>query len=344
MSGSARVLVTGATGHLGYNLVAELLEHGYRVRAGVRDPSDRTRIAPLARYEVEIVPAPIDDRRALRAACQDVDGVFHTAALTRMWARDPEREIIEPNVRGVENILEAAADAGVKRVVLTSSVSAIGSTAPRERPLTEEQWNESTRTTPYAIAKTRSERRAWELAAELDLDMVAVNPSSLVGPGYFRQTPASWLVELMVRGYVRGVLPASPAWVDVRDAARAHRLALERDDAHGRYLVSACTMSFGDVVNRLHELDPRIPRVRWPVPMALLRVVAALDYVAHVLTGMERRLTGTILEEFFGQEMHCSAAKAERELGWRPRPFDETLADTIAWIRNGRAAHSQPAQ
>ena len=333
-----KVLVTGATGHLGYNLVAELCEHGYRVRAGVRDPNDRERTAPLTRYDVDIVATPIEDRQALTAACEGVEGVFHTAALTRMWARDPEREIIEPNVRGVENVLRAASAAGVRRVVLTSSVSAIGSTAPADRPLTEEQWNESTRTTPYAIAKTRAERRAWELARDLGIDMVAINPSSLVGPGYFRHTPASWLVELMVRGYVRFVLPSSPAWVDVRDAARAHRLAYEHAEARGRYLVSACCVSFGDVVNRMHELDPRIPRVRCPLPMAVLRVVTGLDYLAHLLTGMERRLTRTIIEEFFGQEMHCSAAKIERELGWRPRPFDETLADTIAWVRNGRAS------
>ncbi|RMD81589.1 MAG: NAD-dependent epimerase/dehydratase family protein [Candidatus Dadabacteria bacterium] len=330
------VLVTGSTGHLGYNLVRELVRAGYRVRAGVRDPGDRERTAPLRELDVEIVPAPIEDEDRLYAAARGADGFFHLAALTKMWARDPESEVIRPNVRGVENALRAAKRAGVRRVVMTSSVMAMGSLAPPDRPLTEADWNDDREATHYGLAKTRAERRAWELASELGVDLVTINPSSMIGPGYFRHTPMTWLVELMVRGYVRCVLPATPAWVDVRDAATAHRLAYEIPEASGRYLVSAVSMSFGDMVNRMHELDGRIPRVRWPVPLAVLRVFAGLDLLLHLLTGAERRLTGAILDQFFGGEMHCSSEKARRELGWQARPFDQTLADTIEWVRSRR--------
>ncbi len=327
--------MSGATGHLGFNLVGELLAHGYRVRAGVRDPDDARRTHPLRALNARLVRCELFDPVSLAHAIDGVTGVFHVAALTRMWARDPQKEIIEPNVEGVLNVLAAAVSAGVRRVVLTSSVAAIGSTAPADRPLDESQWNDRPGT-PYAAAKTEAERRAWQFARERGLDLVVLNPSSLVGPGYFRHTPMSWLVEAMIRGYVRFSLPSSPAWVDVRDVAAAHRVALERREVEGRYLLSTACLSFGDFANMLHQIDPTIPRVRRTMPNFAMRLVAAFDYLGHRTLGLERRLTGEILDEFIGAEMHCSTSKAQQDLDWKPRSLRDTAADTIAWVRRER--------
>ena len=120
------VLVTGANGHLGYNVVRALLARGYSVRAGVRDPHDMTKVAPLIAAGALPVAAELLAPSALARAADGVQGVFHAAAVVQMWANDPDVEIIRPIVDGTRNVLEAAHRAGVKRVVLTSSIAAVG--------------------------------------------------------------------------------------------------------------------------------------------------------------------------------------------------------------------------
>ena len=158
-----RVLVTGANGHVGNALVRHLCERGYAVRASVRDPSDPEKTAPLAGLGCEIVACDILDEAQVAAAVDGMDGVFHVAAVYALWARDPEREIIAPSVEGVQVVLKACARAKVPRVVLTSSVAAVGFDGPADRPLDEASWTEGSNV-PYFEAKTRAEQVAWELA------------------------------------------------------------------------------------------------------------------------------------------------------------------------------------
>src|SRR3974390_323338 len=120
------VLVTGANGHVGYILTKMLVERGYRVGAGVRDPHDAAKTAHLAPLGVEPVRVELLDRPSIRAAVAGVEGIFHVASVLKMWAPDPQREISEPTVQGAVGVLEEARAAGVQKVVLTSSVGAVG--------------------------------------------------------------------------------------------------------------------------------------------------------------------------------------------------------------------------
>jgi len=326
------VLVTGATGHLGYNLVRHLRDHGYAVRAGVRNSADRVRNAPLIDLGVELVDADLDRPDTLAAAAEGVEGVFQVAAVVQFWAKDPEREIIEPSVNGGLNVLEAARAAGVKRVVFTSSLAAIGIHSTEENPLTEDDWNQNP-LTAYAVAKTRAERRAWEFAEQHGLDMVVINPTTIIGPGVYRHTPITLMMDMVLRGWVPFVLPSDTSYVDARDIASGMRLAFENPDASGRYLLSA---DFVPMVELMRLMEEGVPGVRTPrrvFPLKLLPLLVAGDYLAAKLLKWDRQITREMLPEFAGKTMYCSSAKAIGELGWSPRAISDSVADTVRWIQ-----------
>src|SRR5260221_12725793 len=171
------VLVTGANGHVGNQITAELVEHGYHVRALVRRVEEaKHEIETLRHPSVEVVGGDIRDADAVTRAVAGCNGVFHVAAVYAVHAKDPQRDIIDPAVNGALNVLRAAKVAGVRRVVLTSSLTAIGNSSTPEHPLDESQWNDAA-TEPYARAKTLAERQARAFADESGLDLVAVNPT-----------------------------------------------------------------------------------------------------------------------------------------------------------------------
>jgi len=326
------VLVTGANGHLGYNLVQQLLARGYRVRAGVRDPADSGKIAPLVALGAAPVAAELSDREALNDAARGVAGVFHVAAVLQMWARNPDEEILRPTVEGMRNVLEAAARARVRRVVVTSSIAAVGVEGTLERPLTESNWHERA-TTPYAIAKTRAERLAWQLAERDGLDVVSVIPATIIGPGFHRHTPITRLFELVLRGWMPVALPADTSYVDVRDVAAAEIAAFETPSASGRYIASA---DFVPMRELLQLIALRAPEVRVPrtvLPIRLLPPLIAIDWLVNKLFSVPRQLTSEMFDEFAGRRTICSAARSERELGWRPRSIAESVGATVDWVR-----------
>ncbi len=330
---SARVLVTGAAGHLGYNLAQHLMERGYRVRAGVRSAADLARNAALRELGAEIVEADLLRPATLATAAAGMDGLFHCAAVVRFWARDPQREIIDPTVHGAIHVVEAAAAARVKRVVFTSSMAAVGIAGSRERPLTEVDWNTHP-LTAYARAKTAAEQSARRAAEACGLDMVTVNPATILGPGVFRHTPITLLFELVLRRRVPFLLPADASYVDVRDLASAMRCAFERPGASGRYIVSAGFLAMHDLVRLIEAAEPRLHVPRWRFPTRLLPLLVAGDWLSATLLRTERQLTSEMIAEFADAQMHCSAAMAQRELGWQSRPLAETVADTVRWIQS----------
>ena len=232
-----RVLVTGANGHVGYNLTKLLVEKGYSVRAGVRDPADEKKTGPLRELGVELKRADVMRPETLAAAADGMDGVFQVAAVFRLWAKDSQREIIEPSVQGAIHVLQAAKKAGVHKVIFTSSIAAVGLESPPGRPLTEADWTENGYVA-YTRAKTEAERAAGRWAEENALLLVAINPGTVLGPGFYRHTPSTYLLQAILDGSLPGAPPFGTSYVDARDVARAHLLAYENDHAQGRYLIA----------------------------------------------------------------------------------------------------------
>ncbi|MCZ7648479.1 MAG: NAD-dependent epimerase/dehydratase family protein [Planctomycetota bacterium] len=327
------VLVTGAGGHVGYNLVALLRERGYAVRAGLRDPAaDPVRAERLRALGAELVPCELLKPETLRAACAGVEGVFQVAAVYQTYAKDPEREIIRPTVEGARNVLDAAREAGVRKIVFTSSIAAVGSAAPPEKPLTEDDWNDAA-PSPYFQAKVRSEREAWAYAKAHGLKLVSINPGAIIGPGFWRHTPSTLSFELLIRRKLPAIFPTGFTLVDVRDVAMAHLLAYENVRASGRYLAvdRFCTMR--ELLEACKTVCPELRPPKRVIPASLLPAVAALDCLGHALAGMPRQVTMAMIRELGGKYQRASGARLREELGWSPMPFETSLRDTLDWIK-----------
>jgi dihydroflavonol-4-reductase len=326
-----KVLVTGANGHLGYNLARLLCEKGYSVRASVRNAKDADKMKPLIELGADIVEADIMKPATLPSIMEGIDGLFQVAAVYKLWARDPEKEIVEPSVTGGLNVLRAAKDAGVKKVIFTSSTAAIGNDAPGDRPLNEQDWNDDTRL-PYVYAKTTAERKAWEFAKGNELDMIAINPAAIIGPGFYRHTPSTMIFEMILRGKLPAIPPYSFTYVDVRDVAALHLLAYENEDAHGRYIAADKYLTMAELVEQIKTLEPSLKVPTLKLSPFFLRIMSAFDWIANLLTGRGRQVTRESIDEFANRRSWVSGERARKELGWRPMDFTESLKDTLSWI------------
>ena len=341
-----RVLVTGANGHLGYNLVARLLVDGHRVRASVRTLDDPSRCARLrALGEVELVEAKLERPDQLRTAMRGIDWLFHAAATYAYVAPGREQEILDDSIRGAEAAVNAAADAGVRRVVFTSSLVTLPLTTRGAAPSDETQWTDDLGI-PYIRAKTEGERVAWRVARERGVDLVAILPGALTGPGFVRNTPSIDLVEAMMRGGLRaGVPDMNFPLVDVRDVVRAHLLAAETD-CDGRFAVCNDTLpTLRTMLEVMHAIDPSIPLPWMSLPDFALGALPLFDRMNERLLHTPRTITRQMLGTFKGKVWNASNRRAREVLGWRPEiSLEQSLRDTIETIRaRGRSKAPQPA-
>jgi len=319
-------LVTGANGHLGNTLVRVLLGQGYRVRAGVRDVSN---VAPFAGLDCELAYTELLDEAALLKAMDGVEVLFQVAAVFKHWSRDPENEIVLPNVEGTRRVLKAAAQAGVCKVVYVSSVAAIGHNS---NALDEGAWNEEVEN-PYYRSKILAEQLAWEMASALGLWMVSVLPAAMVGPNAAQLTDTMGFLESVRQHRV----PLDPDFhfnfVDVRDVARGLVLAAEKGRAGQRYiLANEHSSSLAEIVNAINSVSsgyrqpPRAPR--W-----LLMGLAWIQEGAARLTGKPAQLLRSQVRLFHGVRQEYDISKARRELGFSPQAPDEVLMAAFTYLR-----------
>ena len=322
-----RALVTGATGFVGANLVRELLADGVEVRALIRPGSDRRALTGLP---VDAVGGDLVDPPTLRPALRGVDVLFHVAADYRLWAPDP-RVLYRVNVDGTRALLEAAAEAGVSRVVYTSSVGTLG-LPPDGRAGTED--------TPvglddmvghYKRSKFLAEHKA-ERAAARGVPVVIVNPSAPVGPWDWKPTPTGRMLVDYLRGRMFAYLDTGLNVVHVRDVARGHVLAATRGRTGERYILGHAggNLALREIFGRL-ALYAGIPAPRrrlWPA--AALAIGAACELVARVRGG-EPRVSVTAVR-MAAKRMFFDPGKAIRELGLPQTPIDRALRDAVDWF------------
>lgn len=335
-----KILVTGANGHLGANLVAALLEAGHTVRASVRSLSDRAKYAHVqALGPVELVEAGLDRPQTLRAAMDGMETVFHAAAVYSLYAPGQEDAIIRASIDGIDAALRAAKDAGVAKIIVTSSIVTLPLTQAGAPASTELDWASDLRV-PYIKAKTRGEQRAWELAKSLDLNLATVLPGAFAGPGFQRNTPTIDFIETIMNGAMQfGAPPMNYPYVDVRDVVRAHLMVLDRD-VQGRYLaVNDRLPTMTEIALAMHAIDPSIPKPLMTLPAFVMPVLPWLDGLNSRITGTARSMTPDLAGTLRGKVWNASSAKIRRELGWAPRiGLRQSLADTIAVLRARTAA------
>lgn len=329
----APVLVTGANGFVASWIVTALLAAGVEVHAAVRDPENRRKVGHLLDAAASS-PGTLRLFKAdlLRDGSYDeaMDGcriVLHTASPFVRNVEDPQRDLVDPALRGTRNVLHGVERTeSVRRVVLTSSIAAMYTDATETGPepgLDESVWNTtaSLEYEPYNYSKTVAERAAWDLAqAQSRWQLVVINPALVFGPS-LNGSPTSESFTIMKQlggGQLRfGAPRLELAVVDVREVARAHIAAAFVPGAHGRNVVCAGStdlLTMGRML--LPEFADDWPLPRWGLPKAMFRLVAPL-------VGVTRRYAdGNI-----GHPARFDAAKSRSELGMVYRPIRESITD-----------------
>lgn len=320
-----RVLITGANGHIGSNVVRSCLAAGYQVVGFVRRGSDQRGISGLG---IELAYGDIRDRSAVADAIRGCDIVMHLAAVYDTQQQDPEM-VIAPAVEGAENVLRAASDFGISRVVYTSSIAALGFSDSPDNPRTAADWNQSSREA-YYVAKTESERRAWDLAGTLKVPMVVLNPGGVVGQYDYRVTPSTRFLVQMLNG-VGMTIPGGLTYVDVRDVAAAHVRAIEHGVEGERYPVAGPNLTFremGRVVSKLAGCRvPYLPLPRWAIGPAIGPLEWGMRFV-----GQAPLVTRAELREVLGRYLFVDTSRTRDVLGMTFREPAEYLEHAIRWI------------
>lgn len=317
------VLVTGATGFVGWHVARRLLEKGETVRALVRDPG---RLRELE--EVQVVVGDLRHPESLRRAVSGCGVVYHVAADYRLWARQPE-EMYRSNVDGTRNLLAAAERAGVERVVYTSTVGCIGLPAggvgSEQVPVSINDM-----VGHYKRSKFLAEQAALEFAAR-GLPVVIVNPTAPVGDHDFKPTPTGKTIVDYLRGRMRAYLDTGLNLVDVRDVAEGHRLACERGRPGERYILGCRNLTLKEIFDRLEAISG-VPAPRRQVPYAVAYAAGLLS------TGWAWLWGGQPLAPLDGvrmarKKMFVAHEKAAAELGYAPGPVEAALARAVDWFR-----------
>ena len=319
-------LVTGGTGFVGANLVRELLADGYSVRVLARAGSNQRALAGLT---VERAEGDLTDPKSLRAALSTVRCLYHAAADYRLWVPDPAA-LYRTNVDGTRALFEAALDAGVERVVYTSSVGALGipddgTPGTEETAVTLEEM-----VGHYKRSKFLAERVAEEFAGK-GLPLVIVNPSTPIGPWDVKPTPTGQMLVDFLRGRMFGYLETGLNLVHVRDVARGHILAAERGRVGEKYILGNQNLSLKVIFQTLAGLTGRpAPRLRVPYGVAFAAAFCAEGWARLSRRPPRVALTGVRMAK---KRMYFSPEKAIRELKLPQTPVEDALRDAVAWFR-----------
>jgi dihydroflavonol-4-reductase len=317
------ILVTGATGFVGWHVARKLLDRGYRVRALARDPQ---RLQELD--GVEPFKGDLRDPESLSRAVEGCSVVYHIAADYRLWAPDPQ-EMYRSNVEGTRSLLDAARKAQVNRVVYTSTVGCIGMPAG-------ELGDETTPVTlvemsgPYKRSKFQAEQVALEFAAQ-GFPVVIVNPTAPMGDHDFKPTPTGKMVVDFLRGAMPAYLDTGLNVVDVRDVAEGHLLACERGRPGERYILGAENMTLQQILENLANITGRkAPTVRIPYAVAYAAGMATTAWAR--VSGVEPRAPLDAVK-MARKKMWVKHDKAIRELGYSPGPAREALRRAVDWFQ-----------
>lgn len=317
----AQVFLTGGSGFIGGALCARLVEHGDAVRAIARSPEAAARVAARG---AEPWDGHVLDEDRLAAGMAGCAVAFHVAGVNTHCPSDPEL-LLRVNVGGTEAVVRAAARAGVRRVVMTSSAASIGE--PHGTVGDEDTTHRGSYLSVYDRSKHEAEVAAFAAGERLGVEVVALNPSSVQGPGR-----ASGNGKLII-DYLNGKLPAfvdvPVSIVDVADVAEAHRLAAQRGRPGGRYVLNGATVPSPEALELVAELSGVRERVRL-VPPALARAVATVAEGAARARGRTSSLCRARIRTILHGHRY-DGSRATRELGLDYTPLADTFVRTIDW-------------
>jgi dihydroflavonol-4-reductase len=324
--------VTGASGFVGANLVHELTARGHHVKALLRPSAD---LRGLAGAEYETVPGDVADRAALEKAMHGCEWCFHVAASYHLWLRD-YKPMYAANVDGTRNVIEAAAAAGCRRIVYTSTVGCIalprleyGQLLPTDEshPVTVAQMRNH-----YKLSKWQAEQVALRLAAS-GLPVVIVNPSAPIGPRDVKPTPTGQVILDFLNRATPAYMDTGLNWVHVRDVAAGQILAAQKGRIGERYILGNAqgNWTMRETLQVLEELTG-LPAPKFRVPYAVALLAAYANEAISAITGKPPKapVAGVRMAKY---KMFFNPAKAIKELGIPQTPPRQAFADAIEWFR-----------
>jgi len=329
------VCVTGASGFIAAHVVKQLLEKGYKVKGTVRSLKDRSKYLYLdnlhgAGENLELVEADLLKEGSFDEAVKNCEYVVHTASPYIIDVKDSQKDLVDPAVKGTLNVLRSCSNvASIKRVILTSSFAAITDDPANDKVFSEEDWNEKSNLNrnPYYYSKKMAEKAGWDFINEQNtsFDLVTINPGMVIGPslGSALNSSNKILIDMMTGGFP-GIINLNWGFVDVRDVAAAHILAMENPSAKGRYLCANESLTMKDVIDYLnkgvysHYKLPIIDLTSW-----------FGNKLIYLFSYFQKIGTGSYLRSHIGRTIRFNNSKIKKDLGIKFISFEESIKETI---------------
>jgi len=326
-------LVTGANGHLGNNLVRLLISKGIPVRASVRNIKNKE---PFAGLNCEVVQSDISDKQSLVNALQGVETFYAVGAVFKLWAKDPKKEIYDVNLEGTKNIVEAAVEAGVKRIVYVSSIAALNYS---KLPTKESYGQNPDRRDMYYNSKNDGEKLAFELAKKHNIELVAVLPSAMIGSTAFTPLSVSYnIINLILKKEIPVETKITLNWIDVKDVAEGCYLAATKGKNGERYILAneKCT-SIKETTQIAQELFPEL-KIKLPVavPKPILFIIAWLMEMGSKISGKAPLLSTKDIAMFSGLQQDFDITKARIELGFNPKNSKQAVKEAMIYLQENK--------
>ena len=320
------IIVTGATGFVGSSLIRLLLAGGEEVRVLVRAGSDRRNLVGL---DVEIAEGDLLKSETLKSAVAGCQGLYHVAADYRLWTRNP-KQMFEANVGGSLAILRAAGDAGIERMVYTSSVATLGLV---KNGVSDEQSpvGYADMIGVYKQSKFKAEEAVRKLINDDGLPVIIVNPSTPIGPRDIKPTPTGRMIVEAVAGRMPAFVDTGLNIAHVDDVAAGHILAYEKGQIGERYILGGTDMELSEILAHIARFMGRKPPTI-KIPHNVILPIAYLAEAWTCITGGNDPFVVVDGVKMAKKKMFFSSAKAQRDLGYRVRPAGDALDDAIKWF------------
>ncbi len=325
------ILITGATGYIGSKLTSKLAAQGHDIHLLCRTAPT---LPEFQKPNIKIFSGDITDIESLKPAMEQVDQLYHLAAYARLWAKDPST-FYKLNVKGLDNVLTAAQEAGISKVVYTSTAGVIGPS--KDKPMTETAPRITGFFNLYESTKSESEKVAMDYAKR-GLHVTILNPSRIYGPGFDTgSNPFTKIMEMYLKGNWK-IIPGSGndigSYPFIDDVVDGHIAAMEKGRSGERYILGGVNASFNELMSLIKKYTG-IDRKLTHIPFFFLDILSRIMLFNAKLTGKPPMITPDWVAKY-KFDWALDSSKAIRELGYRIRPLEDGVKETIAWIKENR--------
>jgi farnesol dehydrogenase len=323
-----KIFITGATGYIGNNLAKELADEGHIIHALCRNENTPV----LSHANIKIFKGDITDKASIEKAIQDCEQVYHLAAYARVWAKDMSI-FYKLNVDGLRNVLDAARNSSLQKIVFTSTAGTLGPSGAQ--PVKEDDARIGEPFTDYEISKTQAELLCREYCNKYGMHIVIVNPPRIYGHGIITESNA---VTRLIKLYMAGKWKITPgdgkrtgSYVYIDDIVNGHILAMQKGKSGERYILAGVNTSYNEFFDLLAKITGKKNSLI-KMPVWLMMVAGNAMQLYTNITGKPPLLTPPWIKKYY-HDWSLSSEKAQRELGYTYISLEEGLKKTVDWLK-----------